>query len=69
VPALLHPTTPIYILATAGLRMISVDAQEAIIRDISAQLLRDYKFHFVPGRNIEIISGQMEGVAKAGAGA
>ena len=60
-PAAHHASTPLYILATAGLRLISVEAQNAMIEDVSDKIVRNYNFKFVKGRNFEIISGQMEG--------
>eukprot|EP01134_Creolimax_fragrantissima_P002717 CFRG2717T1 len=59
VPKSQHSTTPLYILATAGLRLLTSEHQEQMINDITTRIPLDYSFDFKLG-NMRIISGQEE---------
>lgn len=53
--------TPLYILATAGMRMLSSSQQEDILKHLREGILQKYQFLFPEG-NLEIISGKQEGI-------
>ncbi|CAG0920731.1 unnamed protein product [Notodromas monacha] len=53
--------TPLYILATAGMRLLKTSEQQAILHHVRRGIPKRYSFFFPPG-NIEIISGRQEGV-------
>eukprot|EP00123_Amoebidium_parasiticum_P009323 comp19396_c1_seq1/m.22437 comp19396_c1_seq1/g.22437 ORF comp19396_c1_seq1/g.22437 comp19396_c1_seq1/m.22437 type:complete len:695 (-) comp19396_c1_seq1:148-2232(-) len=61
VPADRQALTPLYVLATAGLRMLPEATREAMLGDIVARLPSNYRFQFNRG-HADIISGKMEGV-------
>ena len=53
--------TPLYILATAGMRMVKREKQEAIISKLRTGINEKYDFLF-PDGNLEVISGKQEGI-------
>ncbi|KNC74186.1 hypothetical protein SARC_13259, partial [Sphaeroforma arctica JP610] len=59
VPAAQHVHTPLYVLATAGLRLMTEEHQSQMIQDISKRIPEDYDFDFKQG-NMRIISGEEE---------
>lgn len=61
IPKEKHKETPLYILATAGMRMISKEAQEAILKDLLKDVTKDFDF-LVADNHFEVISGKLEGV-------
>ncbi|BEJ15767.1 hypothetical protein CspHIS471_0503720 [Cutaneotrichosporon sp. HIS471] len=61
--------TPIYVLATAGMRLLSKEAQNAILAETCSTLRRDYPFALEGpssagpcGDSVRIISGEEEGI-------
>jgi golgi apyrase len=69
VPPHLHSETPIFLLATAGMRLLPEKQQEAVLRKV-CQYLRDYTNFIVDesgplgpcGASIRVISGEEEGL-------
>ena len=61
IPEHLHAGTPLYILATAGMRLLAETDRTAIITNLRTQLPKKYKFQIVDS-HIDVIDGQMEGV-------
>ena len=55
--------TPLYILATAGMRMLSTADQEAILDDLRVDISLKYNFHFTSS-HVEVITGKQEGIKK-----
>ena len=53
--------TPLFILATAGMRLIEHEKQEAILSNIRQGISENYEFHFSES-HLEIISGKQEGI-------
>ncbi|XP_071090176.1 ectonucleoside triphosphate diphosphohydrolase 4-like [Haliotis cracherodii] len=56
-----HKETPLYILATAGMRMIPEKAQKAILTDLLTDIPKLFDFQ-VAENHFEVISGKLEGV-------
>lgn len=61
VPIDKHAQTPLFILATAGLRLLSEEIQESILNDLRVDIPQNFSFHFPP-TNVEVISGKQEGI-------
>ncbi|PVG04099.1 hypothetical protein CPB86DRAFT_803661 [Serendipita vermifera] len=61
VPPHLHPETPIFLLATAGMRLLPEKQQEAVLRKV-CQYFRDYTNFIVDETSIRVISGEEEGL-------
>lgn len=61
IPEHKHKETPLYILATAGMRMLSVADQEAILDDLRVDVPLKYNFHFTSS-HVEVITGKQEGI-------
>ncbi|XP_023218165.1 ectonucleoside triphosphate diphosphohydrolase 4-like [Centruroides sculpturatus] len=61
VPIDKHVQTPLFILATAGMRLLSEDIQESILNDLRVDIPQNFSFHFPP-TNVEVISGKQEGI-------
>lgn len=61
VPTSKHKETPLFILATAGMRLLSKNAQEVILNNLQQNIPQNTSFHFPPS-NVEIISGKQEGI-------
>ena len=53
--------TPLYILATAGMRMLEPMKQEAILSSVRNAVENNFDFLF-PDGNLEVISGKQEGI-------
>jgi Golgi nucleoside diphosphatase len=69
IPPSQHASTPIYLYATAGMRMLPEDEQIAILEATCATIRNDYPFLVGKassagpcGENIRIISGEEEGM-------
>ncbi|CAK9299149.1 unnamed protein product [Gordionus sp. m RMFG-2023] len=54
--------TPLYIMATAGMRLVSFKEQEAILKDCRHDIAIKYPQLVFPPSHIQIISGKMEGI-------
>lgn len=61
IPAAKHKETPLYILATAGMRLIEKQKQEAILDNVRDGISKNFKFYF-PESHLEIITGKQEGI-------
>lgn len=61
IPQHKHLETPVYIMATAGLRMLGPREQDAILNDLRVDLSLHFKFLFSPTW-VEVISGKQEGI-------
>lgn len=53
--------TPLFILATAGMRLIPAEKQDLILSNLFEHISQKYSFYF-PEDNLEIISGIQEGI-------
>ena len=65
IPPSQHSTTPIYVLATAGMRLLSPDARNAILEATCRTLQSSYPFDAGGpscSQNVRVISGEEEGV-------
>ncbi|WAR21171.1 ENTP7-like protein [Mya arenaria] len=56
-----HKETLLYILATAGMRLLPEESQNAILQDLQRDIPKKYDF-VVSENNFEVISGKQEGV-------
>ncbi|KAF0297386.1 Ectonucleoside triphosphate diphosphohydrolase 7 [Amphibalanus amphitrite] len=61
IPAEKHRETSLYIMATAGMRLLSKDTQTAIIENLHRAIGRRYQF-LLAENNIQVISGREEGI-------
>ncbi|NWW46170.1 ENTP7 diphosphohydrolase, partial [Pedionomus torquatus] len=61
VPALKHKETPLYILCTAGMRLLPERQQAAILEDLVRNVPLEFDFLFSKS-HAEVISGKQEGV-------
>jgi len=61
IPKEKHKETPIYILATAGMRLLDKSQQDAILENVGRGIKQNYDFYF-PDGHLEIISGKQEGI-------
>ncbi|XP_069473711.1 ectonucleoside triphosphate diphosphohydrolase 4 isoform X1 [Ambystoma mexicanum] len=61
IPTAKHKESPLYILCTAGLRILSESQQEAILEDLRTDIPVHFDFLFSDS-HAEVISGKQEGV-------
>lgn len=61
VPENKHSETSLYILATAGMRMLDAMSQKAILDDLRSDIPKKYKF-LLKEDNVQVISGKEEGI-------
>jgi len=61
IPIEKHRETPMYILATAGMRLLEKEQQEAVIENVRKGIKENFDFYF-PDGHLEIISGKQEGI-------
>lgn len=61
VPLHKHSQTSLYVLATAGMRMLDPASQKAILNDLLTDIPKKYKF-LVKEDNVQVISGKDEGI-------
>ena len=61
IPKEKHKETPLYILATAGMRLLEKEQQEAVISNVRKGIKENFDFYF-PDGHLEIISGKQEGI-------
>lgn len=61
IPVSRHKETPLYILATAGLRLLNSSQQVAILDDLRTDIPKQFLFNFAP-TNAEVLTGKQEGV-------
>ncbi|KAI8917196.1 nucleoside phosphatase family-domain-containing protein [Powellomyces hirtus] len=64
IPSSKHASTPIYLLATAGMRLVSEDARVAVMRETCRYVKEYYPFavHGGCSRHFRVISGELEGI-------
>ena len=67
IPAAKYQETPLYLLGTAGLRLVSEVEQRKLTSYLYEVLSTKHPFH-LPQDSIGIISGKMEGVCVGGGG-
>lgn len=61
IPEKMHGETSLYVMATAGMRMLSQSAQQAILQDLQRDITKEFNF-IATDNHFEIISGKQEGV-------
>jgi len=61
IPPEKHKETPLYILATAGMRLIEKTQQEEILNKLRTGIRKNFDFYFPEG-HLDIISGKQEGI-------
>ncbi|CAF4558014.1 unnamed protein product [Rotaria sp. Silwood1] len=61
VPPDKHRDTPLYILATAGLRFLTPNEQKKLLEDLFNDIVRDYNF-LIEKTHIQVIPGKLEGI-------
>ena len=61
IPKEKHKETPLYILATAGMRLLEKEQQEAVLANLRRGIAENFDFYF-PDGHLEIISGKQEGI-------
>ncbi|KAJ7994195.1 hypothetical protein DPEC_G00263390 [Dallia pectoralis] len=61
IPKHKHQETPLYILCTAGMRVLSDSQQEALLEDLRTDIPVHFNFLFSDS-HVEVISGKQEGV-------
>lgn len=61
IPKEKHKETPLYVLATAGMRLLDLATQNAILEDLRKDIPKEYSFLFTPS-NVAVISGKEEGI-------
>uniref|UniRef100_A0A1A8PAD7 nucleoside-triphosphate phosphatase n=1 Tax=Nothobranchius rachovii TaxID=451742 RepID=A0A1A8PAD7_9TELE len=61
IPKYKHQETPLYILCTAGMRILPESQQEALLEDLRTDIPVDFNFLFSDS-HVEVISGKQEGV-------
>ncbi|XP_061134299.1 ectonucleoside triphosphate diphosphohydrolase 4 isoform X2 [Syngnathus typhle] len=61
IPKNKHIETPLYILCTAGMRILPESQQEAILEDLRTDIPVNFDFLFSDS-HVEVISGKLEGV-------
>ena len=60
IPTNKHRETVLYLLATAGMRLLSVKDQNFILDSIRRYVPKHFPFHFPPS-HASVISGKLEG--------
>ena len=61
IPREKHKETPLYILATAGMRLLEKEQQEQVLANIRRGIKENFDFYF-PDGHLEVISGKQEGI-------
>lgn len=61
IPEERHTATHLFILATAGMRLLSQEKQNSILTNLRQSIRENYRFLF-PEKNLEVISGTEEGI-------
>ena len=61
IPRQKHKETPLYILATAGMRLLAQKQQDAVLTNLRRGIKENFEFYF-PDGHLEIISGKQEGI-------
>lgn len=61
IPSNKHSRTPLYVLATAGMRLLEPEMQKLILDNLRTQIPRKYGFMF-PAEHARVITGKEEGL-------
>ncbi|CAG2103898.1 unnamed protein product [Medioppia subpectinata] len=61
IPKEKHRSTPLFILATAGMRLLPPQTQNAILDDLRTDIPKNFSFLF-PSNHAEVITGKEEGI-------
>lgn len=61
IPVTKHKETPLYVLATAGMRLLDPSIQKAILDNLRTEIPKKFSFLFTPN-NIQVITGKEEGI-------
>lgn len=61
VPKSKHKETPLFILATAGMRLLKKNKQNALLENLRTEIPKKYNFHLSPSQ-VEVLSGKQEGI-------
>ncbi|XP_060786682.1 ectonucleoside triphosphate diphosphohydrolase 4 isoform X2 [Neoarius graeffei] len=61
IPKAKHQETPLYVLCTAGMRVLPESQQEALLEDLRTDIPVNFNFLFSDS-HVEVISGKQEGV-------
>ena len=61
IPSAKLPETPLYILATAGMRLLSADTQDRILQNLHTNIAGNTTFNF-HANNVQVITGKEEGI-------
>ncbi|CAF4498906.1 unnamed protein product, partial [Rotaria magnacalcarata] len=61
IPSDKHRDTPLYILATAGLRLLTPNEQKALLEDLFNDIVQNYHFQ-IEKTHIQVIPGKLEGI-------
>jgi len=61
IPAPKQESTLLYVLATAGMRLLPFDKQQTIMTHIQSMIKSEYNF-YLPESSVEVISGKLEGM-------
>ncbi|KAI9104756.1 nucleoside phosphatase family-domain-containing protein [Phlyctochytrium arcticum] len=64
IPERRHAQTPIYLLATAGMRLVDQKARDAVLQTACDFVRQNYKFSIASGcdMHFRVISGELEGI-------
>lgn len=63
IPSDKHSETPVFVLATAGMRLLPAPKKKAILKEICSTLQKNTNFHIPNCKNfIQIIDGETEGI-------
>lgn len=60
IPAHKHSHTVLYVLGTAGMRLLPSAQQESLMNYLATALKKEYSF-YQPKDSIQVISGKLEG--------
>ncbi|XP_075676516.1 ectonucleoside triphosphate diphosphohydrolase 7-like [Dermatophagoides pteronyssinus] len=61
IPKIKHKETPLYIMATAGMRLLDLQTQNAILENLRQEIPKKFAFLFT-ANNVAVISGKEEGL-------
>jgi len=62
IPSSKQEDTLLYVLATAGMRLLPIDTQHAIMEHLQLMIKSEYNF-YLPESSVEVISGKLEGTS------
>jgi len=62
IPLSKQEDTLLYVLATAGMRLLPIDTQHNIMEHLQSMIKSEYNF-YLPEASVEVISGKLEGLS------